>query len=132
MMSPLKVESTHSVTRLVVLIGTVASLCFSAGEGIRLLPFANCGVGHGTSQVFRDGSVQAYAPSLHHGANGLIRLIKLKKSQRRDPNPYARSANYQAILLTPPTCHLSRLDQVSRSSVQPPRASLADRAPPLS
>ena len=128
----LQPERTLYPARLILLIGMLASLCFSAGEGIRLLPFPSSGVANGATQIVQGRPLRAYAFSLHRPANGLMRSIKRKQKHRRDPNPSAQDAGGKAISFSLQTCHLPWVDEILHHAVRPLRASLADRAPPSS
>ena len=127
-----KPRSTRYSARLILVIGLLASLCLSVGEGISLLPFPNSGVANGATQILHPTPLRTYIPSLHHSGNGLMRSIKLKKNQRRDPNPCPQGANCKATLVSPPACHLTSVSEARHYSVRPLRASVTGRAPPSS
>jgi hypothetical protein len=112
----------------ILLIGMLASLCFSAGEGISLLPFATL-VRNDATQLSGNASLRIYSPSLHHSGSGLMRTIKLKRNQRRDPSPFPGPIS-TANLASPSTCNHWCVDQLNHRVVQPLRASVAGRAPP--
>jgi len=120
---------TLSYSARLVLIGILASLCFSTGEGLRLLPFR--AVASTGSQIPGDPTRSAYTPSLPHSSNSLIRSIKLKESPRRYPTAFGAAANCKAMPFPPPTRLLTAFDETGHLTVRPSRASLADRAPPV-
>jgi hypothetical protein len=115
--------------RLILLIGMLASLCFSVGEGISLLPFPSS-VKNDAAQLSGGAPLRIYSPSLHDSGSGLMRLIKLKRNQKRDPNPFSHGPATTANLGSPSARNHRCVDEVNHRVVQPLRASVAGRAPP--
>jgi hypothetical protein len=130
LMPPLKTKTIGYSARLFLLTGMLASLCFSGGEGICLLPFPVYSVENGATPLLPRVPLRAYTPSLHHSGNGLVLSIKPQKSHRRNPTSSAKAADCKAALHYTEACQLARVDEVSHHTARLLLASLAARAPP--
>jgi hypothetical protein len=90
----------RTFSRSLILASVLAGICFSSGEGIRLLPFpafVSRAIGVHSEQV-GSGRANPYAPTVRNSsAPSVIAKLKLKDGQRLSGCPLGLSTKLQPV-----------------------------------
>jgi hypothetical protein len=116
--------------RMILLIGVLASLCFSVGEGLRLLPLPS--LSPGRSECVDTGA-HMLSPSaftlMQYQAGSITQPPQAQTNLKRKQAPWTPTAHRELPLPNSP-CHLSGAEWPAVSCFTGSASSQAGRAPP--